>query len=174
VTPLLISLFRRQSIRAGLDDGNGIQPLISVGLIGLSWQLCLLVPAVAALFVLPSSNIHPPVPYSLLTGVLLGFLAMSRLGPFAYALVEQQLVQVGVPADQRIEFSGTEMALISFAELMRWGLTGIFGSPEQFKGVAAGSFGAIAIAMALFWWWTRHWRERLGNLSTRDIRVTSP
>ena len=174
LTPLLISWFRRRPGREGLDDGNGIQPLISVGLIGLSWQLCLLTPAVVALIVLQNSNIHPPVSYSLVTGVLLGSLALSRLGPFAYALVEQQLVQVGVPAEQRIEFSGTEMALISFAELLRWGMTGIFGRPEQFKGVAAGSFGAIAVALAMFWWWTRRWRQRLIEPSRRNIRVSSP
>ena len=78
-----------------------------------------------------------------------------------YALVEQQLVQLMVPAEHRLEFTGTEMALFSFAELLRWSLIGVFGKPEEFNCVAVASFGAIVTAAVLFLWWTCRWKAKL-------------
>ena len=161
VTPLLISYLRGRSRPQIQIRDRDFQPLIVVGLLGLSWQVCVLVPAVVSLIMLPDRQADPTSTYPAITTVLLVTLAIARLGPFIYALIEQQLVQTVVPVDRRVEFSGTEMALFSFAELSRWGLTGIFGNPHQFKGVAVASFGAVVAAAALFWWWTWRWRQRL-------------
>lgn len=165
LTPLLISFLRRrqkQPSRSG-DRTHHLKPLIFVGLLGLSWQLLMLIPAVTSLLILPTLPTDPTKAFPILTKILLISLGLSRLGPFAYALVEQQLVQVAVAPSKRVEFTGTEMALLSLSELCRWGLTGVFGKPEQFKGVACGSFATIGIAAGLFWWWTWRWRERLSK-----------
>lgn len=161
VTPLLISALQERQRRKGVSEGAALQPLIVVGLSGLLWQLCSLAPAVVALIFVSRGTENPATSFPIWTGVLLTFLALSRLGPFAYTLVEQQLVQTAVAADRRVEFSGTEMAMLSFAELCRWSLTGIFGKPEQFKGVALFSFGAIMGGTIMFGLWSRHWKERL-------------
>lgn len=161
LTPLLISWFRHRSKLQTDSRAQHLQPLITVGLLALSWHLCTLVPAVASLLILPDLPTDPTKKFPVLTKVLLISLGLSRLGPSTYQLVEQQLVQVAVPADRRVEFSGVEVALFSFAELCRWALTGIFGKPEQFKGVAIASFGAMTIAAFSFWWWTWKWKARL-------------
>lgn len=171
LTPLFISWLRSRTKHRPDNQAQHLQPLITVGLLGLSWQLCMLVPAVASLLILPSLPTDPTKSFPVLTKVLLISLGLSRLGPFTYALVEQQLVQVAIPADRRVEFSGVEVALFSFAELGRWTLTGIFGKPEQFKGVAIASFAAMAVAAILFWWWTWNWKARLNVDNTQQDSV---
>lgn len=160
LTPAMVSWLNRRESYKKYTDADPMQSLVKVGLWGLGWQLTTLAPAVIALILLPAGITDPVKMQPVLSGILLTFLAASRLGPYAYSLVEQQLVQTIVPEEDRVTFSGVEMALVSFAELSRWGLTGIFGEPEQFKLVAIASFAVIAISTTLFWLWTRRWRLR--------------
>ncbi|EME45829.1 hypothetical protein DOTSEDRAFT_71504 [Dothistroma septosporum NZE10] len=167
LTPWLITwLSRRQrNVSGGNIPSDALQPLVKVGLIGLSWQVLCLVPAtlVLVLFVdvFGSRTEHDA---STLMIVLFSTLVLSRLGPFAFSLVEQQIVQLEVPAHERLEFSGVEMALIDLAELARWALLGLFGRPDQFRWVALISFFSVATSFLLFMVWAK--RSRASLLTT--------
>lgn len=169
LTPMLISWLNTQGRRKHGDNHEPLRPLARVGLWGLWWQLLTLVPVTAALIMLPSTADDPASVFPVLTGIIFVFIALSRLGPFGYGLVEQILVQIAVPASQRVEFSGVEMAFVSAAELLRWAMTGIWGRPEQFKGVAVGALASIALATVMFWRWSWKWWPRLGELSQSRI-----
>lgn len=160
ITPLMISRLARGSEAPTAGSEMLLKPLTIVGLAGLLWQVSILIPAVVALSLLPSTASDPAGSFPALTFVLYAFLALSRLGPFAYTLVEQQLVQMVVPPHSRIEFSGCEMALVSFSELLRWTLMSVFEKPGYFKAIAIFSWSVLAGGAVLFWLWSRTWREK--------------
>ena len=164
LTPMLISWLNARDVRKHGDSHEPLRPLTRVGLYGLWWQLCTLIPVTAALLVLPSTADDPAKAFPVLTSVIFIFIALSRLGPFGYGLVEQTLVQIVIPESQRVEFSGVEMAFVSLAELSRWAMTGIWGHPEQFKGVAVAALATIAIATMIFWRWSWKWWLNLTEL----------
>lgn len=156
LTPLIIAWHSRTRGSDRTRTGSAsIDSLIMVGLLGLFWQVVLLIPATAALVVIGSSSTDL-WSASKLTAILFSSLALSRLGPFAYSLVEQQIVQMEVPARERMRFSGIEMSLVDAAELARWGLLGMFGAARQFRWVALISFASVASSLGLFGAWTRN------------------
>ncbi|KAH9204153.1 hypothetical protein DL95DRAFT_319997, partial [Leptodontidium sp. 2 PMI_412] len=98
---------------------------------------------------------RPLIPY--MTAVFFISLALSRLGMWMYSLVAQTLVQIMVPATQRVEFSGIEVGFSSAAELARWGLTAIWSQPEQSKGVAAIGMTIVSLCTGSYWMWMWRW-----------------
>lgn len=159
LTPLIIAWHSRSrgSSRSRIG-GACVDSLIMVGLLGLFWQVVLLIPATVVLVIIGSSSTDL-WSVSKLTAILFSSLALSRLGPFAYSLVEQQIVQMAVPAHERMRFSGVEMSLVDAAELARWGLLGVFGAPRQFRWVALISFASVASSLGLFGAWARSKRH---------------
>jgi iron-regulated transporter 1 len=153
--PLAISFLSRSS-------NDPLVPLSRVGLWSLSWQFLTLLPVVVSLLLLPTSSPNPASSYPVLTVLLFVCLALSRLGFWTYSLVVQNLVQIVVPATQRSEFSGMEMGFMSAAEIGRWGATGIWSRPEQFKGVAWAGMATVTICMGMYlkWVWVRRGNPR--------------
>ena len=164
LTPLLISWLNHRSSRKNGQSHEPLRPLTRVGLYGLWWQLFTLFPVTFALVALPNTAEDPAKAFPVLTSIIFVFIGLSRLGPFGYGLVEQTLVQIVIPASQRVDFSGVEMAFVSLAELSRWALTAIWGHPEQFKGVAIAAIAGIAIATIMFWRWSWKWWATLSDL----------
>ena len=66
----------------------------------------------------------------------------------------------------RVEFSGTEMAIYSFAELSRWGLMGILGKPEQFRFVAFASYAHSSNFHSTIWIMGEEMEEKTGDSLT--------
>lgn len=160
LTPLLIAWHshrlrkRNRHQEPEPQDSSNLRSLTLIGLLGLSWQLVFLIPATVILILVGSTTIELSTATKL-TAVLFSTLALSRLGPFAYSLVEQQIVQVEVPSYERMQFSGVEMALVDLSELARWGMLGIFGSPREFRWVAVISFCSVGLTLGLFGSWMR-------------------
>ncbi|EME84213.1 uncharacterized protein MYCFIDRAFT_134749 [Pseudocercospora fijiensis CIRAD86] len=157
LTPLLVTLFARKSSKRPDRATERADPLAAVGLLGLGWQVLCLVPATSVLMLVPGLQNASSETSSLpnLTLVLFASPAISRLGPYAFSLVEQQIVQLHVSENDRLEFSAVETALIDLSELCRWLVLGIFGSPSQFRWVAVTSFASVALSFVLFLRWTR-------------------
>ncbi|KAF7193521.1 Solute carrier family 40 member 1 [Pseudocercospora fuligena] len=157
LTPLLVTIFGRKSSKRPDRATERADPLATVGLLGLGWQVLCLVPATAVLMLVPRLQNASSGTSSLptLTLVLFASLAISRLGPYAFSLVEQQIVQLHITEHDRLEFSAVETALIDLSELCRWLVLGISGSPSHFRWVAVTSFASVALSFVLFLRWTR-------------------
>ncbi|CAK4033777.1 hypothetical protein DOTSEDRAFT_71504 [Lecanosticta acicola] len=154
LTPLLIAWHSRRN-KDPPEDPSNLRSLTFVGLLGLSWQFILLIPATTLLMLLgnTSSTGFPSAAAAKFPAILFTTLALSRLGPFAYSLVSQQIVQLQVPSHERMQFSGVEMALIDLSELARWGMLGIFGAPSQFRWAAVISFCSVGLSVGMFAVW---------------------
>jgi len=132
-------------------------PPSRVGLWGLSWQVITLLPVTMSLLLLPTSSLTPASSHPALSVTLFVFLALSRLGFWTYSLAAETVVQILVPASQRVEFSGIEMGFVSAAEVARWSVTAVWARPEQFGGIAATGMAVVAGRLCLYSMWI--WRS---------------
>jgi iron-regulated transporter 1 len=107
-----------------------------------------------------------PTPAPLLALSLFAFLSASRLGLWIYDLTTQQLTQTLVPPSSRSSFAGVENSFVSFFELSQHVATIVLSRPEQFRYLALGSWGAVAVSTCLYAGWVR--RER-GHLVHWDM-----
>lgn len=160
LTPVLISGISKRS------QDDSIRPLLVVGIAGLAWQLFCLLPVTAIFTIFPGlSGSAQDTKFTSITAMLFAGLAVSRLGPFAYSLVEQQIVQLKVPENQRIEFSSVETALFDVAELARWCMLMIFSSSKQFRWAALVSFASVVISFVMVLAWVRKKEDCAGQIS---------
>ncbi|KAF2159023.1 hypothetical protein M409DRAFT_30558 [Zasmidium cellare ATCC 36951] len=155
LTPLMVSCAMNRSKNKA---AGALPALVKVGVIGLSWQLLCLLPVTATFIAFPSldgsdtETHHRPI-----IAIIFGGLVLSRLGPFAYSLVEQQIVQVKVDPSDRVAFSSVETALFDMAELARWCMLMVFSTTQSFRWVALLSFAAILCS----WLMLLRWAQRL-------------
>ncbi|KAK3692073.1 Ferroporti-1 [Podospora appendiculata] len=144
-------------------------PIPTLGLAGVTFQLLLLTPCFIALVLLPQptspTNTNPAIAHPVLTALVFGSLGLSRLGHWTHNMAVQQIVQTRVPAGHRVEFSGVEMAAVSAAEIGRWAAAAVWSRPGQFVAVAALGLGSVVVVWALFvvWVWLG-WRRGRGRV----------
>jgi iron-regulated transporter 1 len=136
-------------------------PMSVLGLSGVTSQLLLLVPCVVALLAVPTDSLDPASDFPIYTVLIFIFLGLSRLGHWTHNMAVQQIAQTRVPAAQRVEYSGVEMAFVSAAEIGRWASSAIWHSPSQFKGVALGGLGSVIAIWLLFAAWALKSRRNL-------------
>lgn len=126
-------------------------PMAILGLSGITLQFLLLIPCLLFLSSLPT---NPETTNPTYTQALPFFtlLALSRLGLWVHNLAVQQIGQVRVDGSHRVEFSGVEMAMVSAAEIGRWGCTAVWGR-EGFWLLAGVGLGSVAVIWGLFFAW---------------------
>jgi iron-regulated transporter 1 len=131
-------------------------PMAILGLSAISLQFLLLTPCLLFLSSLPPpSPTEPGVITNPISRQALPFftlLALSRLGLWVHNLAVQQIGQLRVDVGHRVEFSGVEMAMVSGAEIGRWGCAAIWGR-EGFWMLAGVGFGSVAVIWGLFFAW---------------------
>ena len=128
-------------------------PISSLALLGISWQLVLLIPTCIALLLVPTTSADPASSFPFLTVCIFLFLGISRLGNWVHNLAVQQIVQTQVPARKRVEFSGVEMTFVSGAEIGRWACAAVWGRPDEFKGVAVMGLVSAIVCWGLYFGW---------------------
>ncbi|KAJ9134450.1 hypothetical protein NKR23_g10099 [Pleurostoma richardsiae] len=140
-------------------------PVATLGLLGVSAQLLLLLPCAAALALLPLSAPPdgtgaggPPLRTALL---LFGSLGLSRVGHWTHNMAAQQAVQTRVPAAHRAGFSGVETAFVSAAEIGRWAAAAVWSRPEQFAGIGAAGLVSVGVCWVLFAVWVVRLRGKV-------------
>lgn len=109
----------------------------------------------------PAPASTPASPPLLLALPLFTFLSASRLGLWIYDLTTQQLTQTLVPPSSRSSFAGVENSFVSFFELSQHVATIALSRPEQFRYLAVGSWGAVAVSVCLYAGWVRRERGHL-------------
>lgn len=154
IFPIAASLLTRHPLRAIPD------PIAALGLAGVTAQLLLLGPSVAALLSVPTSAPDPAAAFPVATALIFAFLGLSRLGHWTHNIAAQQVVQTRVGAAHRVEFSGVEMTFVSAAEIGRWASAAVWSRPEQFKGVAVGGLASVVVIWALFVAWVVRGRRQ--------------
>lgn len=133
-----------------------------MGLWGLWWQFLTLLPATLILFYIPTPSIPwlplPPLPFITRAVILFGAMALSRLGLWVFDLAVQTMVQTHVSPQNRGEYSGVEVAVISAVELVQWSVTAVFSGAEEFRWVACAGTVVVGVALAAYLGWV--WRRR--------------
>ena len=128
-------------------------PLTQVGTMALIWHFSTLLPVTVSLLLTPMTSLKPEHLHSIATAIFFTLLALSRLGLWTYNLVEQTIVQISVSPVSRAEFSGVEIAIMSAAEIDRWGITVIFPKLSHFKGVAMSGLAVVSVSLSGYARW---------------------
>lgn len=66
-----------------------------------------------------------------------------------------------VPPSSRSSFAGVENSFVSFFELNQHVATIVLSRPEQFRYLALGSWGAVAVSTCLYAGWVKRERGHL-------------
>ncbi|KAH9575304.1 hypothetical protein CY35_01G105300 [Sphagnum magellanicum] len=85
--------------------------------------------------------------------VFLFLIVISRLGYWAYDMVDAQIFQTAIPAAQANLVGTTEVSLASLAELVMLGVAIVANDVSHFGGLAALSMASVAGAACVYWWW---------------------
>nr|XP_024365668.1 solute carrier family 40 member 3, chloroplastic-like isoform X1 [Physcomitrium patens]XP_024365670.1 solute carrier family 40 member 3, chloroplastic-like isoform X1 [Physcomitrium patens]XP_024365671.1 solute carrier family 40 member 3, chloroplastic-like isoform X1 [Physcomitrium patens]XP_024365672.1 solute carrier family 40 member 3, chloroplastic-like isoform X1 [Physcomitrium patens] len=86
--------------------------------------------------------------------VLFLFLTViSRLGYWAYDMVDAQIFQTAIPATQANLVGTTEVSLASLAELVMLGVAIVANDVKYFGGLAALSMASVVGAAWIYWHW---------------------
>lgn len=104
----------------------------------------------------------PSPPSTIIIILLLTTIPFSRFGRWTNHLTTQQLTQTLVPATHRSAFGGAEMCFVSLFGLGHWVTTAIWNKHEQFRWLALGSVGAVAVSMSIYCLWLNghtNWRK---------------
>ena len=129
------------------------------------------IPAVLALFFLDARLTEtatgvsdPPQSqtksYPLGTTILILSISLSLLFRWTYDLCATQLTQALVPASKRSSFAGTEMSIVSLVSLGHWIAAAVWHAQSDFKWLALGSLGVVAVGVGAYWWWQGWWGSR--------------
>lgn len=78
---------------------------------------------------------------------------ISRLGYWAYDMVDAQIFQTAIPATQANLVGTTEVSLASLAELVMLGVAIVANDVKHFGGLAALSMVSVAGAAWIYWHW---------------------
>jgi iron-regulated transporter 1 len=128
-----------------------------LGFLGLAQMGICLLPALGALWSLSSAG--PPLqataPSTLIIVILLLTIPLSRFGRWTNHLATQQLTQTLVPAPQRSAFAGAETGFVSLFGLGHWVVTAVWNQRGQFRWLALGSVGSVAMSVAAYGVWLR-------------------
>lgn len=140
--------------------------LTHTGLYGIGLMLTILLPTVPLLIHLTSALFYPMARYStnksptfskypFTSILLLGTLALSRVGRGVFSLTTQQLGQSRVAPEYRSTFAGVEMSFISLLGLGHNVGTAIFSDPRDFGVLATASWISLLCSMLLYLWWMK-------------------
>lgn len=94
------------------------------------------------------------------TIILILSISLSLLFRWTYDLCATQLTQALVPAAKRSSFGGTEMSIVSLVSLGHWIAAAVWHAQSDFKWLALGSFGVIAVGVVAYCWWRGWWEGR--------------
>jgi len=142
------------------------------GFLGIASMFISLLPTLPIIFYL-TSVLSYPIPqsssaptfyaYPIMSVIFLFSLAASRLGRAMLSLTAQQLSQSLVPASQRSNFAGTELALVSVFGLMHNIGAAIWSQPKEFGWLSLVSILAIGASAGLYTWWMRRGSGKIGE-----------
>jgi iron-regulated transporter 1 len=91
-------------------------------------EALLLVPVVICFYVVPQHAAFPPF----IAFTLFGCLALSRLGLYAFDLVQVQCLQLELQHHpKRNRFTSLQIAMQSVSDLAKWGMVFVFSRPDQ-------------------------------------------
>jgi hypothetical protein len=93
---------------------------------------------------------------------------ISRLGYWAYDMVDAQIFQTAIPATQANLVGTTEVSLASLAELVMLGVAIVANDVKYFGGLAALSMVSVVGAAALYWHWLANPTEDQRRLFPHD------
>eukprot|EP00270_Netrium_digitus_P004487 TRINITY_DN15615_c0_g1_i1.p1 TRINITY_DN15615_c0_g1~~TRINITY_DN15615_c0_g1_i1.p1 ORF type:complete len:630 (-),score=124.72 TRINITY_DN15615_c0_g1_i1:222-2111(-) len=94
--------------------------------------------------------------------IFLTLVAVSRLGHWAYDVIDAQILQTAIPTSQANVIGTTEMALSSLGELLMLGLAIVVHDSAHFAFIAGASMASIFAAAAVY----VHWLSR--SCATRE------
>lgn len=78
---------------------------------------------------------------------------LSRLGQWAYDMVDAQIFQTAIPMSEANLIGTTEVSLASLAELVMLGLAIVANDVSHFGGLAALSTVAVIVSAWVYWSW---------------------
>jgi solute carrier family 40 (iron-regulated transporter), member 1 len=136
-------------------------PIVSLGLSGVSTQVAFTIPCYIALILVPINMTDPASAFPLLSASILLSLGFSGFGYWTHNVAVQQIVQTRVSAARRVRFAGVETTFASAAEIGRWASTAIWSRPEQFGGVATGRLVSVVICWLLYAVWIVRLRRKI-------------
>lgn len=99
--------------------------LLRTGAWSLWSEVLSLVPVVVLLFALPQANTYSDIGF-------FAALACSRVGLYAFDLVQMQILQVTLEKHpRRNRFAALQVSLSSGMDLLKYGIVLVFNKPEQ-------------------------------------------
>ncbi|XP_024376487.1 solute carrier family 40 member 3, chloroplastic isoform X2 [Physcomitrium patens] len=152
VNPSLVGLFRGLSALMGFGATFlsatliGKLGVLKAGAASLIFQALVLAMAVAVYLSNPFG-----LQYSLI--LFLFLTVVSRLGYWAYDMVDAQIFQTAIPATQANLVGTTEVSLASLAELGMLGVAIVANDVKYFGHLAALSMAAVVGAAWIYWHW---------------------
>lgn len=87
-----------------------------------------MVPVVICFYIVPQHAAFPPY----ISFLLFGCLALSRLGLYAFDLVQVQCLQLELQHHpKRNRFTSLQIAMQSVSDLAKWAMVFVFSRPDQ-------------------------------------------
>ncbi|KAG0616218.1 hypothetical protein M758_5G099300 [Ceratodon purpureus] len=152
VNPSLVGLFRGLCALMGFGATFLSATMISklgvlkAGAASLIFQALVLAVAVAVYLSNPIGHQGSLILFLFLT-------VISRLGYWAYDMVDAQIFQTAIPAKEANLVGTTEVSLASLAELVMLGVAIVANDVKYFGGLAALSMASVVGAAWIYWHW---------------------
>ncbi|KAG7527829.1 hypothetical protein FFLO_06572 [Filobasidium floriforme] len=167
LSDIFISIMRGITVVAGLlgtvvmPYGERLVGLERTGAWSIWLEALLLVPVVICFYVVPQHAPFPPF----IAFTLFGCLALSRLGLYAFDLVQVQCLQLELQHHpKRNRFTSLQIAMQSVSDLAKWGMVFVFSRPDQFRWTALISTISVIVGAIIYSAFLRKVRGHLFHL----------